>query len=64
MALSDEDYWELESGDLILVETEEGLTIVEFAEHLFDGGFFYKPCDGALWQTAAREDLRVLIQYR
>lgn len=60
--MTDEDYWELEPGDLIVVDTEKGIEIVEFVEHLWDGGFFYKYPNVWTWHAASRDDLRCIIE--
>ena len=60
--VSDDDYWSLEKGDLLIIDDNGEYYIVEFYEHLFDGGFFYRDIAGReVLKTCARDEIKTKI---
>ena len=60
--ITDDKFWRLQRGDLIMVEGEDGIKeIVEFMEHIYDGAIFYKSFDKNLWETATRDEIYTII---
>lgn len=55
--MNEDKYWELQDGDLIVVDTEEGEKLVEFVSHLYDGAFFYRLPKTYLQIVATRDQI-------
>ena len=62
--MTTDDYWELETGDQILVDTADGPQLSEFVEHLYSGGFLFKRFDARIAEFGAREDLLMRVNYK
>ena len=59
--ISDDKYWGMELGDLLIITDGKENEVVEFVEHLYDGGFFYRSLDDKMWKTAHRDEIYCLI---
>ena len=62
--MTEDKYWELERGELILVDTEDGNRIVEFCQHLYDGAFIFRLPGTYMDVVATRDQLIEKIDYR